>query len=194
MIQFFLQIKPIRDFVIKADRKRIALIISRIKKYLPQNKKILDIGCGLGLLTRAICQKGYNLTPVDIHDISIIPNVKPVIYGGATLPFNNNSFDIALLITVLHHTPNPEKVLIETARVAKRIIIMEDVYENTFQKFATFIMDSIINLEFLGHPHSNKDETGWLSLFKRNKLKLLYKDRSPYWGLFLSALYVVERK
>jgi len=194
MLQFFLQIKPIRDFVIKADRKRIALIISRIKKYLPQNKKILDIGCGLGLLSSTIKRNGYDLTVLDVHDISISENIKPIIFDGSDLPFDKNTFDTTLFITVLHHTPNPELLVKEATRVSKRIIIMEDIFENIFQKFATYMMDSIVNLEFLGHPHSNKDETEWLSLFKRNKLSLLYKDRFPYWGLFLSALYVVERK
>ena len=193
MLRFILQIKPIRDFVVKADRKRIAIILSRIKSHLPKNKKILDIGCGLGLLSSEIKSKGYDLTAIDVHDISIEENIKPIIYDGSDLPFDKNTFDTALFITVLHHTPSPEKLLQDAAQVSKKIIIMEDIYENTFQKYATYVMDSVVNFEFFGHPHTNKDEEEWLSLFKRNKLKLLYKDRFPYWKLFLSAVYVVEK-
>ena len=193
MLKFLLQLKPIRKFVIKADNRRTAIILSRIKSHLPKNKKILDIGCGLGLLSSSIKDKGYDLTAIDIHDISVAENIKPIIYDGSELPFKKNEFDTALFITVLHHTPYPQNLIKDASRVANRIIIMEDIYENIFQKYATFIMDCIVNLEFFGHPHTNKNEDGWLSLFKRNKLKLMYKDRYPYWKFFLSAVYVIER-
>ena len=174
-----------REIVLK---EAIRKIIGRVK-----GKSILDIGCGLGLLSSAIKRKGYDLTAIDVHDISIDENIKPIIYDGAILPFGKNEFDTTLFITVLHHTPNPEKLLKDAVRVSKKTIIIEDIYENSFQKYATYAMDSIVNLEFFGHPHTNKDEEEWLSLFKRNKLKLLYKDRFPYWKLFLSAVYVVEK-
>ncbi len=193
MLSFFLRIKPIREFIIKVDQKRIVIIISRIKNHLVKKTKILDIGCGIGLLSLAIKRKGYDLTAIDVHNISLVKNINPMIYDGKNLPFGDDAYDTALFITVLHHTPNPEHLITEATRVAKRIIIVEDIYENAFQKYATYIMDSIVNLEFFGHPHTNKDEKEWMNLFKRNKLKLIHKDRMSYWNFFLSAVYVIER-
>jgi len=193
MLNFLLRIKLIRNFVIYADKKRISIIISRIKSSFSENSKILDIGCGLGLLSLTVKKMGYDLTAIDVHDISIDRNINPLIYDGTNLPFAKNKFDVALFITVLHHTPNPEHLIKEASRVAKRIIIVEDVFENILQKYATYIMDSIVNLEFFGHPHTNKDEKGWINLFERNKLKLIYNDRYPYWKLFLSSVYVIEK-
>jgi len=39
---------------------------------------------------------------------------------------------LALLPTILHHTPEPDDIIKESARIAKRLIIIEDVYEGRF--------------------------------------------------------------
>ena len=70
-----------------------------------------------------------------------------------------------LLGLSLHHTLDPERVLGETARVARRIIVMEDIVKNRAHQFATWGMDSLLNLEFSGQPHHNKSDEGWRNLF-----------------------------
>ncbi len=76
----------------------------------------------------------------------------PVIYDGPKLPWPDNHFDAVLLLTVLHHVADPESVLREACRVGGRIIIIEDVYATRAQKRLTFLLDSLFNLDFRGHP------------------------------------------
>ena len=138
--------------------------IERISEYLSLKDKILDIGTGPGSVCLLMNREGYNLTPVDVIDQTLSSELIPEIYDGKKLPYNNSSFDTALILTVLHHTSNPEKVLSEAKRVSKKIIIIEDIFINPIQKYLTFFVDSIVNLEFISHPHSNKSDNGRNSL------------------------------
>jgi ubiquinone/menaquinone biosynthesis C-methylase UbiE len=133
----------------------------------------LDIGSGLGTICSKLLNGKYNITPLEIKDLSLYDNVKPIIYNGIEIPFKRNHFDVAFLLTVLHHTPDPKKILIEAKRVAKRIIILEDIYSNVFQKFLAFFWCSLLGLDFFRHPHSNKTDSEWRELFRELNLKLI---------------------
>ena len=78
------------------------------------------------------------------------------------------------------------------ARVASRIVIMEDIYRTGWQRLATVGMDSVTNVEFVGHPHSNRDDAGWRRAFSTLGLEVVEARTRPFWGLFLCAVYVVE--
>lgn len=168
----------------KRDRQMAKLVLP----YLSLGDSVLDIGCGLGRVTKIIKNKGYKITPLDVRDLSIVDDVKPILYDGKKLPFTDNSFDVSLIITVLHHTPDPEAVLKEAKRVSKKIVVVEDIYENALQKYFTFINDSVLNFEFFGHPHSNKDDLGWKKTFKILNLELL-SDRSLSIRLIRHGVY-----
>jgi hypothetical protein len=93
---------------------------------------------------------------------------------------------------VLHHAPNPEAVLQEAARVAKRVIITEDVYYNIVHKYATFFMDSLLNLEFIGHPHSNKTDAQWREVFQKAGLRLTGEKAMASFLVLRHRMYVLE--
>ena len=175
-----------------------ALAISRAKEKLKQieiclkrKDAILDIGTGNGSVCYLLQKLGYSVQSLDIIDISLYPDIKPQIYDGRKIPYKNNKFDVALLLTVLHHIQKPEQVLLEVVRVAKKVIIIEEVYSNYLQKIATFITDSIFNLEFVGHPHSNKTDQQWKQCFKENNLKLLSSSYSTSLWFLQRVTYVV---
>lgn len=182
----------LRDVVLHIDEGRRQGIIRKIEKYLTKGDRILDIGCGLGSISQALMDAGHQVTSIDIQNGSLYPEVKPIVYDGIHIPFKSNSFDVALLITVLHHTPDPQAIIAEARRVAKKIIIIEDTIEGEFQKYATFVMDSVLNLEFMGHPHTNKSDAGWHKVFKDLKLKKTSSVRHTYWKLFTSTTYVLK--
>ena len=139
--------------------------IRRISEHLSKKDKTLDVGTGPGSVCFLLNREGYNLTPIDVIDQTLSSEVEPLIYNGEKLPFDDNSFDTALILTVLHHTSKPEQVISEAMRVANKIIIIEDIYSNPIQKYLTFIVDSIVNMEFARHPHSNKSNTEWKTTF-----------------------------
>lgn len=136
-----------------------------IEKYLNKSDKILDIGSGPGSVTETLRQKNFIVTPIDIKDHSFSSDLAPQVFNGKEIPFGNNSFDVALLLTVLHHVQDQETLILEAKRVAKKVIIIEDVYDNFFQKHFTFFTDSLINWEFSDHPHNNKTDQEWRDLF-----------------------------
>lgn len=170
------------------DKYRIGLgrdlkFTNLITSYLDPGSKVLDLGCGVCRITKLLTTKGYKVTPIDIQNLSIYKEIKPVIFDGENIPFKSNSFDCVLILAVLHHTKNPEKIISEAKRVAPNIIIIEDVYKNKSEKFIIKILDSLYNLEFLTHPYNYKNDAGWRKIFKNNKLKVIDTFEFKMWGI-----------
>ena len=168
-----------------------------IKFYAPlerEREKILDIGSGNCALNLLLQNQGREITGVDIANKSAFPEIIPVLYNGTTLPFKDNEFDVVQLITVLHHIKDPEQTLREAIRVGKKIIIMEDIFENTFQKYVTYVADSINNWEFIGHPHTNKSDSEWKKIFEKHELTLEKVEYYPFLVLFKQATYILSKK
>lgn len=165
----------------------------RIKSYLKQNENILDIGsgkCGLSYLLKI---NNFSVTSMDIKNLSYTRAISPIIYNGINFPFKDNSFDVSLLLTVLHHTKNPINIIKEAKRVSKKIIIIEDVYDNNFQKHLTFFTDSLFNLEFIDHPHNNKNEIEWENIFQDLNLEIISRRKDKVLFFFKQSTYVLEK-
>jgi len=167
-------------------------IFRHIKPFLKRSDKILEIGAGSGDIAKVLKNHDYDVAVLDVQDISFWDDVRPIIYDGKKMPFSDGSFDAALLITVLHHTMDPEAILREAKRVSKKVIVIEDIFIGPFQKYLTFMMDSFINLEFINHPHLNKDDTAWREVFRMMGFRILDSEKYPFWRFFLSGLYVLK--
>src|SRR5579862_7982188 len=115
-------------------QKRIKAVVFEIEGFLKGSKTIIDVGTGSGYIAFELQKRGYNVTPIDVTNISFIPEIKPIIYDGRKLPFKDKSFDVCLLISVLHHTKNPEAVLEEAIRVSKKIVIDRIYIKINFKK------------------------------------------------------------
>jgi len=158
--------KLIVSFVANLHQKKAEYLFGLIGPYLNKSGKIMDLGCGSGVFTKRLIDLKYRITPVDVVRKLKIDGVEEIIYDGKKLPFKDKEFQQVLMITVLHHVPHFKELLSEVARVSKEIIIVEDTYENAWDKFWTHIWDSILNLEFWGHPHNNLKDNEWKKLFK----------------------------
>jgi len=65
--------------------------------------------------------------PVDVEDYNRTP-LELTLFDGRELPFADASFDIVLLLFVLHHAEDARAVLREATRVCRRhVIVFEDV-------------------------------------------------------------------
>lgn len=155
--------------------KRASQIFKRIRSYIGENERIIDIGSGTGFVAKIISEKqSPQITLVDVRLNPLCKSLPVVIYDGKTLPFPDNHFKTALLIAVLHHCHEPMKILDEAIRVSTdKIIVMEDLFESPLEKWLTLIEDSIVNWEFRGHPHNNKLEDEWFKIFRQKNLKVL---------------------
>ncbi|MEL6862452.1 MAG: class I SAM-dependent methyltransferase [Pseudomonadota bacterium] len=173
----------------RADARRK---LDLIRPWLPQDQSLLEIGSGPGSVLTEFRAAGYAIDGLDISDSSYDETLKPLLYDGGTMPFKDREYDTALLLTVLHHTPDPDAILKEAARVAGRVIVIEDVFENAWQRKYTKVADSITNLEFFGHPHTNRSDPEWRETFERLGLSLVHGEVHRLARIFRQAVYVVE--
>ncbi len=193
-MNFLRENKFIRNFIFNNFSKSWAFSkYNRIKNFLDHDDLLLDLGAGKCALTWKLKQEGYNTTPVDVQNLSFCSEIEPIIYDGKHLPFADNSFDKVLLLTVLHHIPEPELVIKEALRVADELIIIEDIYSNPLQKYLTFFTDSLFNFEFIGHPHSNKTEKEWQRLFNDLGLEIKEKHKDKILIFFEQITYYLSK-
>lgn len=182
----------------KFIRRRSETVISRIMPYIKNSNKIIDIGSGTGDVASLIKAQGKNITPVDVADFHGPRMIKTIIYDGKTLPFKEKSFDIALLLMVMHHTPDSEVVFKEAARVAKEIVVIETSYTNPINRILTIISDAIGNLRLEACWNSYKTNGEWQKFFTDHGfiIKQIQKFRDKNLGVipFLHILYYLLRK
>jgi ubiquinone/menaquinone biosynthesis C-methylase UbiE len=129
-------------------KRRINRLCENLARLIPKNARMLDVGCGDGLLASQIMEKRDD---VSISGIDIVARKKtfiPVhIYVDNRFPFEDSSYDAVMFVDVLHHSDNPEHLLCEAKRVAKRTIIIKDhLVSGLFAKPRLRFMDDVGNL------------------------------------------------
>lgn len=91
----------------------IALGFSQIRKTIKKKKiDIVDVGCGEKPYMPLFARYVNKYVGVDID-----PRRADVVAKGEQLPFENNSFDLALCFQTLEHCNDPQKVVGEINRV-----------------------------------------------------------------------------
>ena len=53
------------------DKKRLQFIVQNLELNIPKNGKILDIGCGNGIISRALGKAGYEVLGIDLSKKAI---------------------------------------------------------------------------------------------------------------------------
>jgi SAM-dependent methyltransferase len=96
--------------------------------------RLLDFGCGDGLLSRLIQDNGYQVSMCDVLDYRdqqalALPFRRMA--DSRSIPFPDHSFDTALLMAVLHHVETNDllPLLTDLRRVTRRLIVEEDTFD-----------------------------------------------------------------
>lgn len=98
------------DFFTKV---KAGYLVDTIRKVFgePALPNVLDIGCGIGNYHRLLSESFGTLSGVDVSTECLKtaraanPGVAYKVYGGGRLPYEDDSFDVAFSICVMHHVP-----------------------------------------------------------------------------------------
>ena len=110
------------------QRERAAALAERLDQWLPLTgaERALDVGAGAGAFAFAIAPRVREVVAVELDkDLAARaradapPNVEVVVGDGEHLTFERASFDLSATLRVLHHTPRPELLIAELARVTR---------------------------------------------------------------------------
>lgn len=95
-----------------------------------ENRKVLDAGCGTGVLSAHLLEKGATVISVDFSASALTIFKKAmtsrclpanILQTDVTcLPFDNNAFDIILATDLIEHLHRPQEFLNEVHRVLKK--------------------------------------------------------------------------
>jgi ubiquinone/menaquinone biosynthesis C-methylase UbiE len=112
------------DVFTPESNMRLIETCSRLAKLKP-NARIADLGCGSGVFTDLLRQRGYVPVGLDISPKLIelgkakYPNVEFIEGDVEHLPFPSASLDGVLLSGLVHHLPDPARCAAEAFRVLK---------------------------------------------------------------------------
>ena len=152
--------------------------------------KILDLGCGGGLLSEEFAKEGAKVTGIDISENSLkiakthaSKNNLTITYKkgyAENIPANDDTFDAVICADCLEHVDNLEKVISEISRVLKNNgIFCYDTINRTFLSKLTayWIANKILRWQ---NRHLNVSEKNyavhdWNKFIKPTELYQLMK-------------------
>jgi len=108
--------------------RRVRALADNISAMIPDDAAtLLDVGCGDGTLARAITNRRPRLEAAGVEIRARPHTAIPVReFDGRILPFADRSYDVVLLVDVLHHAEEPTLLIREAGRVAARAVIIKD--------------------------------------------------------------------
>jgi SAM-dependent methyltransferase len=149
--------------------RRVEVLTSWFAQLAPRDLRILDVGCGDGLLAAVLQSKRPDLT---LRGIDVLPrdhtHIPVEIFNGTQIPFGDSSFDAVLFSDVLHHTEDPTVLLGEARRVTSRWLLIKDHYRKGFAAYQRLrFMDWVGNARFgVALPYNYWTESQWQAAWR----------------------------
>ena len=157
------------------DRLWRRRFVRRLAKKLPEKAAVLDLACGTGDLTKALSEKGYQVTGLDISSemmaigrekcryLSPKPNF--VLGSAEQIPFPDDTFDAVTIAFGLRNFDHRAQCLAEIYRVLKpggRLAVLEFAVPRNrhWNKIYLFYFKNILPL--IGRLVGSADAYGYL--------------------------------
>jgi SAM-dependent methyltransferase len=163
---------------------RLRELTRLIVPHLRARDRVLDVGCGLGALGRAILDDKSCPASVQIHGLERARRdghlIDIEIYESETLPYAERSYDVVILADVLHHVSDPDRLVAESIRVSDRLLIIKDHQLKGFLSYARVsLLDWAANTSY-GVPclYRYFTPTQWAELVARHGLRARYQLNS----------------
>lgn len=169
--------------------RRMARLTELISEMLEGSQKILDVGCGDGRIDSYLMSSNKEIEIIGI-DVLVRDNtyIDVIEYDGYHIPLKDNVVDTVMVIDVLHHVDDPQRLIKEMVRVTSDSIIIKDHIKVGFVSYIKLrLMDYVGNAHYhVRLPYNYLTKEQWDSVFMNNNLELkIYKtDLNLYTGLF----------
>lgn len=108
--------------------RRVRALAANIEAMLPSGTRtLLDVGCGDGTLAREVVRRRPEIEPTGVEIRARPQTAIPVReFDGRQLPFGDRTYDVVVMVDVIHHAEEPQRLLDEVARVATNCVIIKD--------------------------------------------------------------------
>src|SRR5437867_5828638 len=116
--------------VIHQERRKLALQwLDELQ--LPRGSRVLDVGCGTGVLAADLGRRGYLVDGIDasqamievgsqvLADAGVADHVHMRVGDAHNLPFPTDAYDFVISLGLLPYVHTPDRALAEMARVVK---------------------------------------------------------------------------
>jgi SAM-dependent methyltransferase len=109
-------------------RNKVMHLRRLLKRYAPDARRLLDLGCGTGQVEEFLADGAYEITGVDLSEAMVshasaknLPRTEFLAADAARTGLPASSFDVAFATALFHHVPPPHhaEVAQEMARVVK---------------------------------------------------------------------------
>lgn len=163
---------------LRSWRPQFPIILS----WVPKGAKVLDVGCGDGVLgEKLIAQKGCEVFGIDLDEIAVKEarrrGIRAKVYDmDQTLPFKNQQFDVVICSDVLQYCQKPNLILSELLRVGGNVIVEFPNFGFWFYRLQT-LFGRFPTLSLYGHKFWNTRQTKFFSLSDFLLLPVLKKAK-----------------
>jgi len=150
--------------------RRVTALASAIAPLLPKAARVLDVGCGDGLLDQALLDMRPDLR---IEGVDVLVRAGTPIpvreFDGWQLPFGDGEYDVAMAIDVFHHAADAEALMGEMKRVARGPLVIKDhLLHGLPSEMILRVMDWVGNSRYgVRLPFSYWSEAEWRSAWDR---------------------------
>lgn len=148
--------------------RRVSVLVDSLGALIPAGSSILDVGTGDGQIAKAMAamQPGNRVEGIDVMKRPTT-HIPVALFDGATIPFEDKSFDVVSFVDVLHHTDDPSVLIAEASRVARRAVVIKDHLSETRLDHATLrLMDWVGNAPHgVVLPYNYASRADWMGWF-----------------------------
>lgn len=166
-------------------RRRVTVLGQHVAAFLPTGASVIDVGTGDGWLAQQVLSRRSDLRWTAVDTLARPYTHLPVqLFDGTHLPFADKTFDVALLVDVLHHTEDPMVLLREAVRVARRSILIKDhLREGPLAELTLRFMDWVANAGWgVQLPYNYWSQSQWERAYQ--ELRLLRGATQQNLGLY----------